>query len=145
MTAPTLILGTPAHFAASGIDTDEAMTVTYPAGIAAGDLLVLSFYAYGMTGNPTAPFSGIFSVPAGWSQVVNLDPIVSYAGGGPSPYDYRMHMRQWTRIADGTESGTSFTCTIGGALYRSGGAFDHRFRLGAAAPFGVAAPVGRWR
>ena len=129
MTAPSIIQGAGTQYQASGTfqNTDQPITITYPAGIAAGDLLVLNFQSYGMGGNAAAPYSNIYTVPAGWTLVVNESVYVGHTGGPLSPTTSRyLYFRQWTRRATGSESGSTFSVTLGGAYYPSGGAFDDR-------------------
>lgn len=98
MAIPTYVASGTGH----SVNSNGATTLTpgYPAGIAAGDFLLLMVKSAHGTINPT------FTTPAGWTIMVGP----TFSNNGVS--------KQWLlyKVADGTESGTlSISATSSGA------------------------------
>ena len=102
---------TAVNFVASGSGTGT--TVTYPATVVAGDVLLVSIYTYA-NGSATGP-----ATPSGWTQI-------GFAAAAPwngSPA-YRVMGALYYKIATGSEgastAGFTFSADLGGGGYAVG-------------------------
>src|ERR1041384_3063135 len=99
-----------ADVVSSGNGTNlNTTTLTYPAGIAAGDHLFIVGLFGGLTGSANTTGTGITG-PAGYTEETGQ--------GSPHEYSSTMAIRVWRKIAAGTESG-NIPITWGGGTAAS--------------------------